>query len=163
MATQQRLLGRRLGLLGHGQAFLAGLPLHLGLFLAAFGHQLQFAPAFLVHVQALGLFLRVEMEDAGTTDATLRNTLVDVFNDYSDSVSASYGFVGAVEHRYGPWKVDYSANYSKSDSKVTDLPAGATQYDDVLSLPGSYSYTVAAFNSSGEAGIDMQAETSNCN
>jgi TonB-dependent receptor len=58
-----------------------------------------------------------------TTDATLRNTLVDVFNDYSDSVSASYGFVGAVEHRYGPWKVDYSANYSKSDSKVTDLPA----------------------------------------
>lgn len=51
----------------------------------------------------------------------------------------------------------------RDGTKVTDLPAGATQYDDVLSLPGSYSYTVAAFNSSGEAGIDMQAETSNCN
>ena len=58
-----------------------------------------------------------------TTDAIVRNALVDVFNDYSDSVSASYGFVAAVEHRYGPWRVDYSANYAKSDSKVTDLPA----------------------------------------
>ncbi|MBL9201678.1 MAG: DUF2012 domain-containing protein, partial [Opitutaceae bacterium] len=34
-----------------------------------------------------------------TTDATVRNALVDVFNDYSDSVSANYGFIGAVEHR----------------------------------------------------------------
>lgn len=58
-----------------------------------------------------------------TTDATVRNALVDVFNDYSDSVSANYGFVGAVEHKFGPWKIDYSANYGKSDSKVTDLPS----------------------------------------
>ena len=57
-----------------------------------------------------------------TTDSTVRNALVDVFNDYSDSVSANYGFVGAVEHRFGPWRIDYSANYGKSDSKVTDLP-----------------------------------------
>jgi iron complex outermembrane receptor protein len=57
------------------------------------------------------------------TDGLVRNALVDVFNDYSDSVSANYGFVGAVEHRFGPWKIDYSANYSKSDSKVTDLPS----------------------------------------
>lgn len=60
---------------------------------------------------------------ATTTDAIVRNALVDIFNDYSDSVSANYGFVGAVEHKFGPWKIDYSANYSKSDSKVTDLPA----------------------------------------
>lgn len=58
-----------------------------------------------------------------TTDATIRNALVDVFNDYSDSVSANYGVVAAVEHRLGPWRIDYSANYGKSDSKVTDLPA----------------------------------------
>ncbi len=58
-----------------------------------------------------------------TTDAIVRNALVDVFNDYSDSNSASYGYVGAVEHRLGPWRIDYSANYGKSDSKVTDLPA----------------------------------------
>ncbi|MEN9634036.1 MAG: hypothetical protein RL077_2440 [Verrucomicrobiota bacterium] len=60
---------------------------------------------------------------ATTTDAIVRNALVDVFNDYSDSVSANYGFVGAIEHRLGSWKFDASANYSKSDSKVTDLPA----------------------------------------
>ncbi|MBI5767033.1 MAG: TonB-dependent receptor [Verrucomicrobia bacterium] len=58
-----------------------------------------------------------------TTDAIVRNALVDVFNDYSDSVSQSYGYVGAVEHKFGPWKIEYSANYAKSDSKVTDLPA----------------------------------------
>ena len=58
-----------------------------------------------------------------TTDAIVRNALVDVFNDYSDSASTSYGYVGAVEHRLGPWRIDYSANYGKSDSKVTDLPA----------------------------------------
>lgn len=57
------------------------------------------------------------------TNGLVRNALVDVFNDYSDSVSANYGFVGAVEHKFGPWKIDYSANYGKSDSKVTDLPA----------------------------------------
>ncbi len=58
-----------------------------------------------------------------TTNGLVRNALVDVFNDYSDSVSANYGFVGAVEHKFGPWKIDYSANYGKSDSKVTDLPS----------------------------------------
>lgn len=58
-----------------------------------------------------------------TTDAIVRNALVDVFNDYSDAVSASYSYVGAIEHRVGPWRIEYSANYGKSDSKVTDLPA----------------------------------------
>ncbi len=58
-----------------------------------------------------------------TTDAVVRNALVDVFNDYSDAVSASYAYVGAIEHRWGPWRLDASANYGKSDSRVTDLPA----------------------------------------
>ena len=58
-----------------------------------------------------------------TTDAIIRNALVDVFDDYSDQVGQSFGYVGAVEHRIGPWKIEYSANYAKSDSKVTDLPS----------------------------------------
>lgn len=58
-----------------------------------------------------------------TTDAIIRNAGVDVFDDYSDQVGQSYGYVGAVEHKFGPWKINYSANYSKSDSRVTDLPA----------------------------------------
>ncbi len=58
-----------------------------------------------------------------TTDATIRNALVDVFDDYSDQVGNSYGYVGSIEHRLGAWKFDGSASYSKSDSKVTDLPS----------------------------------------
>jgi TonB-dependent receptor len=58
-----------------------------------------------------------------TTDATIRNAGVDVFDDYSDQVAQSYGYVGTVEHRFGPWRIDYTANYAKSDAKVTDLPA----------------------------------------
>ncbi|MEY2877677.1 MAG: hypothetical protein RLZZ15_57, partial [Verrucomicrobiota bacterium] len=58
-----------------------------------------------------------------TTDVTLRNALVDVFDDYSDQVGASYGYTGSIEHRIGGWKLDGSASYSKSDSKVTDLPS----------------------------------------
>ena len=63
--------------------------------------------------------------DAASTDrdAIIRNALVDVFNDYSDQVGQSFGFVGGVEHKFGPWKIDYSANYAKSDSRVTDLPS----------------------------------------
>ncbi len=58
-----------------------------------------------------------------TTDATLRNALVDVFDDYSDQVGVSYGYTGSIEHKIGAWKFDGSASYSKSDSKVTDLPS----------------------------------------
>ena len=60
---------------------------------------------------------------ATTTDAIIRNAGVDVFDDYSDQVGASYGYVGSIEHKFGPWKLDGSASYSKSDSKVTDLPS----------------------------------------
>jgi TonB-dependent receptor len=58
-----------------------------------------------------------------TTDATIRNAGVDVFDDYSDDVRQSYSYLAGVEHKIGPWKINYSANYSKSDSRVTDLPA----------------------------------------
>ena len=58
-----------------------------------------------------------------TTDAIIRNAGVDVFDDYSDQVGDSYGYVGSIEHRIGAWKFDGSASYSKSDSKVTDLPS----------------------------------------
>lgn len=50
----------------------------------------------------------------------------------------------------------------RDGTKLTDLPSGSTTYDDVLSAPGSYVYTVAAFNSSGEAPINVTAETTNC-
>ncbi len=50
----------------------------------------------------------------------------------------------------------------RDGTKITDLPSGSTTYDDVLSTPGSYAYTVAAFNSGGEAPINVTAETTNC-
>ena len=60
---------------------------------------------------------------ATTTDAIIRNAGVDVFDDYSDQVGVSYGYTGSIEHKIGQWKFDGSASYSKSDSKVTDLPS----------------------------------------
>lgn len=57
-----------------------------------------------------------------TTDATITNAGVDVFDDYSDDVRQNYNYGTGVEHRLGPWKINYSANYSKADSRVTDLP-----------------------------------------
>ncbi len=60
---------------------------------------------------------------ATTTDAIIRNAGVDVFDDYSDQAGASYGYVGSIEHKIGAWKFDGSASYSKSDSRVTDLPS----------------------------------------
>jgi hypothetical protein len=50
----------------------------------------------------------------------------------------------------------------REGTKIADLPSGSTTYDDVLSAPGSYVYTVAAFNASGEAPINVAAETTNC-
>ena len=77
------------------------------------------------------------------TDATIRTGLVDVFDDYSDDFRQSYGYVGAVEHRYGPWKLIYSAAYSKSDNRVTDLPTmiQSIQYNLVAADGVSYRIT----------------------
>ena len=58
-----------------------------------------------------------------TTDATLRNAGVDVFDDYSDDFRQSYGYSGTIEHKVGAWKFDATASYAKSDNRVTDLPA----------------------------------------
>lgn len=46
--------------------------------------------------------------------------------------------------------------------KLSDLPSGSTVYDDIAPSPGSYRYTVAAFNAGGESATNVQAETSNC-
>ena len=50
----------------------------------------------------------------------------------------------------------------RDGEKLTDLPAGSTVYDDIAPAPGSYLYTVAAFNASGESPTNVTAETSNC-
>lgn len=50
----------------------------------------------------------------------------------------------------------------RDGAKLTDLPAGSTTYEDILTTPGSYAYTVAAFNAGGEASINVNAETTNC-
>lgn len=50
----------------------------------------------------------------------------------------------------------------RDGDKLTDLPAATTTYDDIVPAPGSYLYTVAAFNSTGESPTNVTAETSNC-
>lgn len=50
----------------------------------------------------------------------------------------------------------------RDGAKLADLPAAATVYDDIAPAPGSYLYTVAAFNASGESTAKVTAETSNC-
>lgn len=50
----------------------------------------------------------------------------------------------------------------RDGAKLADLPAASTTYDDIAPAPGSYQYTVAAFNASGESTAKVTAETSNC-
>jgi hypothetical protein len=50
----------------------------------------------------------------------------------------------------------------RDGKKLTDLPAGSTTYDDVVPASGSYQYTVASFNLSGESPANVKAQTSNC-
>jgi iron complex outermembrane recepter protein len=59
---------------------------------------------------------------ATDTDITFRNAEVSPFSDYNDSNNQSFGYTGRVEHRFGDWRVDYSASYSKSDAHVWDMP-----------------------------------------
>lgn len=61
-------------------------------------------------------------------------------------------------------KADDETGYRiyRDGAKLTDLPAGATTYSDIAPAPGSYQYTVAAFNSDGESPTNVQAETTNC-
>ena len=56
------------------------------------------------------------------TDTTVNNGQTDVFADYSDYTSANYTYTTGVRHDWGRWRLNYSANYGKSDSKVADLP-----------------------------------------
>ncbi len=57
-----------------------------------------------------------------STDTTVNNGQVDVFADYSDYTSANYSYLVGVRHDWNRWRLNYSANYGKSDSKVADLP-----------------------------------------
>lgn len=50
----------------------------------------------------------------------------------------------------------------RDGAKLTDLPAGSTTYSDIVPAPGSYQYTVAAFNPSGESPTNVKAVTTNC-
>ncbi len=50
----------------------------------------------------------------------------------------------------------------RNGSLITDLPAGATLYDDFPPAPGAYQYSVAAYNSEGESTSNLNVETSNC-
>ena len=61
---------------------------------------------------------------ATAEDTTINNAQVILPIDYNDSNNQSYGFTGRVEHRFGNWRVDYAASYSKSDAKVIDMPHG---------------------------------------
>lgn len=50
----------------------------------------------------------------------------------------------------------------RDGKKLADLPADSTTYDDVVPASGSYQYTVASFNLSGESPVSVKAQTSNC-
>lgn len=46
--------------------------------------------------------------------------------------------------------------------KLTDLPSGSTTYSDIAPAPGTYTYTVAAFNAGGESPTNVLVQTTNC-
>lgn len=50
----------------------------------------------------------------------------------------------------------------RDGAKLTDLPAGATTYEDIAPSSGSYLYLVAAFDAGGESATKVQAETTAC-
>lgn len=61
-------------------------------------------------------------------------------------------------------KADNEQGYRvyRDGDKVADLPAGTTAYDDIAPAPGSYAYSVAAYNTGGESPTKVQAETTAC-
>ncbi len=61
-------------------------------------------------------------------------------------------------------KADSEQGYRiyRDGAKLSDLPAGSTTYEDIAPAPGSYQYTVAAYDASGESPAKVNAETSNC-
>ncbi len=81
------------------------------------GHTWRIRPITTGNVLPLSTFPSVS-----ATDTTVVNGQTDVFADYSDSTSANYTYNAGVRHDWGRWRLTYSANYGKSDSKVADLP-----------------------------------------
>jgi len=52
----------------------------------------------------------------------VQNGQVDVFADYSDYISDNYTYTLSGKTEWDHFRLDGSASYGKSDSKVTDLP-----------------------------------------
>ena len=52
--------------------------------------------------------------------------------------------------------------YRRDGTKLTDLPADSTSYVDIAPASGSYDYSVAAYNASGESKANVNAKTTNC-
>jgi hypothetical protein len=50
----------------------------------------------------------------------------------------------------------------RDGSQIGETGANSTTYNDIAPSPGSYTYTVAAFNASGEAPQNVKVDTSNC-
>ena len=50
----------------------------------------------------------------------------------------------------------------RDGTKLADVVAGSTSYNDIAPTSGKYDYTVAAFNASGEAPTRVRVNTENC-
>lgn len=50
----------------------------------------------------------------------------------------------------------------RNGTKVADLASGATSYSEIAPGSGTYNYTVAAYNASGESPTQVVVTTSNC-
>ena len=64
--------------------------------------------------------------------------------------------------------VDKSSNEDgfriyRDGNKVGEVTAGVTSYSEVVPGTGTFEYTVAAFNGTGEAPTKVTVKTSNCN
>ena len=105
-----------------------------------------------------------------------RVMFIGVLTNVGSPVNASLAAPGDLRYEYDcsggitrislRWQ-DKAANESgyriyRDGTKIADLPAGTTVYDDIAPAPGSYAYVVAAFNAGGESPAKVQAETSAC-
>lgn len=50
----------------------------------------------------------------------------------------------------------------RDGAKLVDVPDGSTTYSDIAPSSGKYTYTVAAFNASGESPSGVKVDTQNC-
>ncbi|MBI3167353.1 MAG: hypothetical protein HYZ22_02660, partial [Chloroflexi bacterium] len=113
-----------------------------------------------------------KLVDAGGNHVFIVGVLTNVGTPTNSSLAApgdlryTYDCSGGITRISLTWKdkADGEEGYRiyRDGEKLTDLPAGSTVYDDIAPSPGSYQYTVAAYNEGGESPTKVQAETSNC-